>query len=116
LGNRHGVFNFNEDSAASSSDGEWKEDNRSRNGTLILKSGNKYFREFKDDLQDGEGVLFSTTNEIIEQGHLLYKNTRSREQALPQSRIFWNFCVQITKKLEKKSFFPFFSSFVVIFR
>jgi hypothetical protein len=34
-----------------------------------LKSGNEYFREFKDDLQDGEGILFSATNEIIEQGH-----------------------------------------------
>ena len=64
----HGIETYPEDDTRLSYDGEWKEGEKSGNGTYIWKDGRKYVGEFKDDRCHGEGILYSATNEIINQG------------------------------------------------
>jgi hypothetical protein len=55
----HGVNKYPENDAfnRTSYDGEWKEDERSGNGTFIWKTGKKYVGNFLNDLYHGHGVL-----------------------------------------------------------
>ncbi len=62
---RHGVTIFaeNDDLERKSYDGEWKEDERSGNGTFTWKTGEKYFGEFLNGLYHGHGVLTYPKND-----------------------------------------------------
>jgi hypothetical protein len=53
----HGVQTFTEDSKELTYDGQWEEDNRAGNGTLIWKDGTKYDGEWFNDFFHGHGVL-----------------------------------------------------------
>jgi hypothetical protein len=50
-------------------DGEWKEDERSGNGTLMLKDGEKYVGEFRNGLYHGHGVLTFSENNVNERAN-----------------------------------------------